>query len=91
MKVGHIERRHVRPAVPAASPTGSAADGFVPTDEDRNLLADLTAEVRKRQVSGSENFDKSVLTLSRGGLAFSLGLLKEFLPIGHRLSQRRAG
>lgn len=47
------------------------------------MLADLTSEIRKRQVSSSENFDKSVLTLSSGGLAVSLGFLKDFLPIGH--------
>lgn len=54
---------------------------YVPTDDDKKLLADLTAEIRKRQVSSSENFDKSVLTLSSGGLAVSLGFLKDFLPI----------
>lgn len=51
-------------------------------DEDvKKLHADFTAEVRKRQISSSENFDKSVLTLSSGGLAFSLGFLKDFIPI----------
>ena len=51
-------------------------------DEDvKKLHADFTAEVRKRQISSSENFDKSVLTLSSGGLAFSLGFLKDFVPI----------
>ena len=64
-------------------PTPSSVEdaAHVPSDEDRKLLADLTAEIRKRQVSSSENFDKSVLTLSSGGLAVSLGFLKDFLPI----------
>lgn len=66
-----------------------ATDGdnapFVPTDEDKRLLADFTAEVRKRQVSSSENFDKSVLTLSSSGLAISLAFLKDFIPIGNAI------
>ncbi|OWR04067.1 hypothetical protein CDO81_10110 [Roseateles puraquae] len=49
-------------------------------------MADFTAEVRKRQVSASENFDKSVLTLSTSGLAVSLAFLKDFIPIGQALS-----
>ncbi|MEY8688819.1 MAG: hypothetical protein AB9M53_02915 [Leptothrix sp. (in: b-proteobacteria)] len=57
----------------------------IPTDEDKKLLEALTAEIRKRQVSSSENFDKSVLTLSSGGLAVSLGFLKDFLPIDRSL------
>lgn len=62
-----------------AAPDPSAP--YVPTEQDTKLLADFTTEARKRQVSGSENFDKSVLTLSTGSLAFSLGFLKDFLPI----------
>lgn len=58
---------------------------YVQTEDDKKLLADLTAEIRKRQVSSSENFDKSVLTLSSGGLAVSLGFLKDFIPIDKSL------
>ena len=57
----------------------------IPTDEDKRLLEALTAEIRKRQVSSSENFDRYVLTLSSGGLAVSLGFLKDFLPIDRSL------
>jgi len=51
------------------------------SEDDRTLHTEITSEIRKRQVSSSENFDKSVLTLSSGGLAFSLGFLKDFVPI----------
>src|ERR1700690_1411643 len=39
------------------------------------------AELLKRELSNSENFDKSILTYSSAGLAFSLGFLKDFVPI----------
>lgn len=71
-----LTRSRIKPA-----PSSVEDAGHVPSDEDKKLLADLTAEIRKRQVSSSENFDKSVLTLSSGGLAVSLGFLKDFLPI----------
>jgi len=76
-----VTRSRIKPA-PAPVVTAGADEAYVPSDEDRKLLADHTAEVRKRQVSSSENFDKSVLTLSSGGLAVSLGFLKDFVPIG---------
>lgn len=72
--------KHTRSRVQPASVSVEDA-AHVPSDEDKKLLADLTAEVRKRQLSSSENFDKSILTLSSGGLAVSLGFLKDFLPI----------
>lgn len=37
-------------------------------------------EIWKRQVSNSENFDKSILTYSSAGLALSLTFLKDFAP-----------
>jgi hypothetical protein len=45
------------------------------------LFSDLKAEVYKRQLSNSENFDKSVLTYAVAGLGLSLGFLKDFVPI----------
>ena len=57
--------------------TGATA----PTDEARKLYADHLAEINKREVSSSENFDKSVLTFSSAGLALSVGFLKDFVPI----------
>ena len=44
-----------------------AGQPFVPSDADKKLLEAFTSEVWKRQVSSSENFDKSVLTFSSGG------------------------
>lgn len=39
------------------------------------------AETEKRQISSSENFDKSVLTYSSWALGISLAFLKDFVPI----------
>lgn len=39
------------------------------------------AECMKRDLSNSENLDKSVLTYSSAGFALSLGFLKDFVPI----------
>lgn len=50
-------------------------------DEVKKVYADYLAEVNKREVSSSENFDKSVLTFSSAGLALSIGFLKDFVPI----------
>ena len=50
-------------------------------DEIKKIHAEFVAEIRKRQLSSSENFDKSILAYSTGGLAFSLGFLKDFVPI----------
>lgn len=51
------------------------------TDEIKKLHADFVAEIHKRELSASENFDKSVLTFSSAGLALSIGFLKDFMPI----------
>lgn len=67
-------------------PIPGAAQPFVASDSDKKLLDAFTSEIWKRQVSSSENFDKSVLTFSSGGLAFSLGFLKDFLPVGSAIA-----
>lgn len=51
----------------------------------RKTFEDLCNEARKRQVSSSENFDKSILTYSASGLALSLTFLKDFVPINQAL------
>jgi hypothetical protein len=51
------------------------------SDEIRKVYADHVAEINKREVSSSENFDKAVLTFSSAGLALSVGFLKDFVPI----------
>lgn len=51
------------------------------SDDVKKLHADLVAEIHKREVSSSENFDRSVLTFSSAGLALSVGFLKDFVPI----------
>lgn len=50
-------------------------------EERQKLFDELKAELNKRELSNAENFDKSVLTYSSAGLAFSLAFLKDFLPI----------
>lgn len=72
-------------AVPAPNVPEGGAPPHIPTDQDEKLLADFTTEVRKRQMSSSENFDKSVLTLATSGLAASLAFLKDFIPIGQAI------
>lgn len=42
---------------------------------------DFVAEIHKCEVSSSENFDKSILTMSSTGLAISIGFLKDFVLI----------
>lgn len=54
---------------------------YVPTDEAKEIYSAYKAETEKRQLSSSENFDKSILTYSTGGLALSLTFLKDFIPI----------
>jgi hypothetical protein len=51
------------------------------SDEIKKVYADHVAEINKREVSSSENFDKAVLTFSSAGLALSVGFLKDFVPI----------
>jgi hypothetical protein len=51
------------------------------TKERKTLHETLKAELFKRQLSNSENFDKAILTYSSAGLALSLGFLKDFVPI----------
>lgn len=51
------------------------------SDDIRKVYADHVAEINKREVSSSENFDKAVLTFSSAGLALSVGFLKDFVPI----------
>jgi hypothetical protein len=51
------------------------------SDEIRKIYADHVAEINKREISSSENFDKAVLTFSSAGLALSVGFLKDFVPI----------
>jgi hypothetical protein len=43
--------------------------------------AEIKAEYEKRTVANADNLDKSILTYSSAGLAFSLGFLKDFVPI----------
>ena len=45
------------------------------------LYKDHYDELVKKQISNSENFDRSVLTLSASGLGLSLAFIKDVAPI----------
>ncbi len=45
------------------------------------LLAETRADLLKRQLSNAENYDKAILSLSTASLGFSVGFLKDFVPI----------
>lgn len=53
----------------------------VPSHEEVALYANYMAEIQKRELSGIEHFDKSVLTLSSAGLGLSVTLLKDVVPL----------
>lgn len=57
------------------------ADTVNEDEQKQKLFAEFKAELYKRELSNSENFDKAVLTYSTAGLGFSLAFLKDFLPI----------
>lgn len=46
------------------------------------IFATYKAEVDKRELSNTDNYDKNILTLSSAGLAISLTVLKDIVPIG---------
>ncbi len=50
-------------------------------EERKKLFSELKAELFKRQLSNTENFDKAVLAYSMAGLGFSLGFLKDFVQM----------
>jgi hypothetical protein len=54
---------------------------YIPSADAKKAFADLASEASKRELSGSENFDKSVLTLSSAGLGLSLTFLKDFVQL----------
>ncbi len=58
--------------------TESTGSSHIPSEDAKKWYGDYVAEVHRRQISGSENFDKSVLTLSSAGLGLSVGLLKGY-------------
>ena len=51
------------------------------TAEKLKLLAETRADLLKRQLSNSENYDKAVISLSTAFLGFSLAFLKDLVPI----------
>jgi hypothetical protein len=58
----------------------TAPDNQDLTAEKRRLLAETRADLLKRQLSNSENYDKAVLSLSTAFLGLSLAFLKDIVP-----------
>lgn len=54
-------------------------------EERKRLFAELKADISKRQLSNTENFDKAVLAYSVAGLGFSLGFLKDFVKMSQAI------
>lgn len=71
-------------AASASTASEVGAEGpslYIPSADAKKAFADLVSEANKRELSGSENFDKSVLTLSSAGLGLSLTFLKDFVHL----------
>ncbi|MCZ2156297.1 MAG: hypothetical protein LC114_20740 [Bryobacterales bacterium] len=54
---------------------------FSPSEDAKRLYGELVSEIRRRELSGLENFDKAILAYSSGGLGLSIGFLKDFVSI----------
>lgn len=68
---------------PAAVPVSELPGVGTSEDEDerKRLFESYRNELWKRELSNAENFDRAILAYSSAGLAFSLGFLKDFIPI----------
>jgi hypothetical protein len=75
-------RYKLRSDVPPWKRRSQAADKAQLEDiekERRRIYDNYVDEVKKRQLSSSENYDKAILTYSSGGLALSLAFMKDFV------------
>ena len=52
-------------------------------EERKRLYQQCRDDLLKRQLSNSENFDKSILSLSMAGLGFSLAFIRNVVPLSH--------
>ena len=69
------------PSASSVGPQEVAPRPFDITPESEKLYTDYLQEINKRELSGSENFDKAVLTLSSAGLGVSVTLLKDVIQL----------
>lgn len=65
----------------ASKPEIAGEEARTPTPEEEALYGSYLAEIEKRELSASEQFDKSVLTISSAGLGLSLTLLKDVIQL----------
>lgn len=56
-----------------------SGDRHVPSDDAKKHYWEYVAEANKRESSGTDNFDKNILTLSSAGLGLSVSFLKDFV------------
>lgn len=52
---------------------------YAPTEDDKKHYWEYVTEANKRELLGTDNFDKSILTLSSAGLGLSVSFLKDFV------------
>ncbi len=65
----------------AQSKTDTTISHKEDSDERNRLFKEAYDELVKKQISNSENFDRSILTLSTSGLGISLAFIKDLVPL----------
>ena len=63
----------------AADAEAAAAEVKADTEQRLELMSKLRTEIQRRELSNTENYDKSVLSLATAFLGFSLAFLKDFV------------
>ena len=73
------KKRNPSPQAPAKK--DEFAVPYDDTELRHRIFKETYDELVKKQISNSENFDRSILTLSTSGLGISLAFLKDFVPL----------
>lgn len=63
----------------AATDTEAATAAKADMEQRLELMSKLRTEIQRRELSNTENYDKSVLSLATAFLGFSLAFLKDFV------------
>lgn len=80
-----IPRLTPTPLAPELQPLSGPQEMPSATEDRNKMFEDFRSELWKRELSNAENFDKAILAYSSAGLAFSLGVLRDFIPISKAL------
>jgi hypothetical protein len=62
-------------------PPETPPTAFQPDEVRKKAYAEFREELVKKQNSNSENYDKSILTVSSAGLGLSLAFIKDVVPL----------